>query len=171
VPAAAIEYIEGSTAMKAIGGMFVNLAALMMAGICAPAQAAPDACSLLTQARLNSVVGATMGQGQQIVANDEKSCAWAEPNASALKMRKVEISIVTPDFFEMEKTPLKDVTKTVVPGLGDDAYFVTSDVQGTILNVKKGATAISVDVRGHGFPIDQIKAMEKTLAQDALAKL
>lgn len=80
------------------------------------------------------------------------------------------IGKLTPvDRFTNAKTPVKGITKTPVSGVGDDAYYITTPGLGTGLNVKKGNSAFQIRV--NGFPVDQTKAMEKTLALDVLAKL
>jgi hypothetical protein len=73
------------------------------------------------------------------------------------------------DRFNNGKAPVLGIPKTPLSGIGDDAYYVTTRGLGTGLDVKKGNCVFQIRV--YGFPEDQIKAMEKTLAQDALAKL
>jgi hypothetical protein len=72
-------------------------------------------------------------------------------------------------MFSHEKTPLQGISEETVSGLGDDAHFMTTPGFGTGLSVKKGGFAFKVRV--YGFPLRQIKEKEKTLAQQALAKL
>jgi hypothetical protein len=60
------------------------------------------------------------------------------------------------------------ITKTPVSDVGDEAVSGTSPA-GTVLTVKKGSTVFVVHV--YGFPVDQTKVMEKTLALDILFKL
>ncbi len=58
-------------------------------------------------------------------------------------------------------------TKTPVSGLGDDALYV--ETSGAALYVKKGDFVFQIRI--HGFPLEEIKAKEKTLAVDVMAKL
>jgi hypothetical protein len=51
----------------------------------------------------------------------------------------------------------------------DDAFYITTPGIGTALMIKKGSSVIQMRV--YGFPVDQIKEKEKTLAQDAVPKL
>ncbi len=60
------------------------------------------------------------------------------------------------------------VTKIPVGGVADEAVSGTSKFA-TTLSVRKGAVVFVVTVGG--FPEEQIKAMEKTLALDILGKL
>jgi hypothetical protein len=41
---------------------------------------------------------------------------------------------------------------------------------GTTLSVKKGTFCFNLSVKGN-FPLDKVKAMEKTLSQDVLTKV
>jgi hypothetical protein len=56
-----------------------------------------------------------------------------------------------------------------VTGLGDAAYYATTPGIGITLTVRKGASVFQVRVTG--FPADEAKAKEKTLAGEVLAKL
>lgn len=71
--------------------------------------------------------------------------------------------------------PNAPTAATHVSGLGDDAYYLSmaSGPPTTELRVKKGEVAFGIRVQPTGTPFttDQIKAKERTLAQDALAKL
>jgi hypothetical protein len=71
--------------------------------------------------------------------------------------------------FNAAKTPVQGITKESVSGVGDDAIFATTPGLGTGLIFRKGDAAF--DLRVYGFAIDQLKAKEKTLAQDVLARL
>ena len=70
----------------------------------------------------------------------------------------------------MEKAPPAGagVETTPVNGLGDDAFYLKTAGE-TMLYVKKAKLEFFVLV--HGFPVDQVKTKEKTLAQQILTKL
>lgn len=70
--------------------------------------------------------------------------------------------------FENAKAPVQGITKEPVSGVGDDAYYIESGLN-TSLYVRKGSSVIQIIV--FGFPKEQVKTMEKTLAQEAAAKL
>ena len=74
--------------------------------------------------------------------------------------------------FAAAKMPVPDsrarITKAPVSDVGDEAVSGTSPA-GTVLTVKKGSTVFVVHV--YGFPVDQTKVMEKTIALQILAKL
>ena len=147
-------------------------------------EGASDACSLLSPARVSIVLGVAVGAGQPVVPNIpglpsptvSKVCGWSQPGSTTPSDKRVVLDIFGPmgslsptDRFNNGKTPVKGITKTPVSGIGDDAYYISTPGIGTGLNVKKGSFVFQIRV--YGFSQDQIKTMEKTLAQDAVAKL
>jgi hypothetical protein len=142
------------------------------------AHAAPptDACSLLTSAEVSAALGVSVGAGEKIVPNSTALCGWEVPGEKSMDRKRVVLSIYTQmgsrtpvDRFNAAKTPMKGITKEPVSGVGDDAIFATTPGFGTGLIFRKGNAAF--DLRVYGFPVDQLKAKEKTLAQSVLAKL
>jgi hypothetical protein len=135
-----------------------------------------DACSLLTQAQVGAVLGVLVATGQRVTPASAMMCGWSVSGGPTIGGKKVVLDIFGPigkltpaDRFTNGKTPVQGITKTPISGIGDDAYYITTPGLGTGLNVKKGS--IAFQVRVYGFSLDQIKAMEKTLAEDTLAKL
>jgi hypothetical protein len=98
-----------------------------------------------------------------------KTCGWNEAGSTSPTAKRVVLAIITLQSFATGKILLQGITKTPVNGVGDDAYYITTPGLGTGLNVKKAGSALQVRV--YGFPVDQIKSMEKTLAENALAKM
>jgi hypothetical protein len=156
---------------------------------CASAFAAgDDACSLLTQTQVSSVLGVSVGVGQHPSdethvppanpAIDRLACTWYEAGKNGPVAKRVSLNILgtmgslTPvQRFNTAKTPIRGITKTTVTGVGDEAFYMVSQLRVT-LHVKKGNSVIEMMVGG--FPaqqIEQVKTMEKTLAQEAVAKL
>jgi hypothetical protein len=126
-----------------------------------------DACSLLTADEASSVLGAMVGAGQHIV---QKICQWSAPRQAGGPAKRAMITLQNPDAFARAKMPIgQGIIKSDVSGVGEDAVYVTAPGAPTTLSVKKGDAAFMVQV--FGFPDDQIKAKEKTLALDVLAKL
>lgn len=128
-----------------------------------------DACTLLTQAQVSAVLGVPVGAGERVVPSSPLMCGWAQPGGPTATSKRVVVAIITIDQFTHEKSPLPGITETSVGGIGDEAHYMTTPGFGTGLSVKKGNYAFKVRV--YGYSLDQIKAMEKTLAQDILAKL
>jgi hypothetical protein len=140
------------------------------------AAGASDACSLLTEARVSAVLGDSVGAGQHIVPNNALMCGWSQAGNSTPSSKRVVVDILAAigklqpvDQFNTSKTPVEGITKTPVSGIGDDALYITTPGVGTGLTIKKGSSVIQIRV--YGFPVDQIKEKEKSLAQDALSKL
>jgi hypothetical protein len=125
-----------------------------------------DACSLLTQAEVSSVVGAMLSPRP----NGPSLCAWIEPPSPTFANKRVEVTLIKPEAFDVAKTPVGKMTKTQVSGIGDDAYYAEGFGAAT-LSVKKGSAAFVINVKSRTWSTDEMKAMEKALAQKALARL
>jgi hypothetical protein len=127
---------------------------------------------------VSAVLGVSVAAGQRVMPKSPAICGWEVPSETSPDRKRVVLSIYTQigsltpiDRFNNAKKPIavKGVTKEPVSGVGDDAVSVTTSGFGTDLIFKKGASAF--DVRVYGFPLDQVKAREKTLALDIIAKL
>jgi hypothetical protein len=146
---------------------------LVLCASAAPSAAAPlptDACTMLTIDQINTTLDAKLVVGEHIVPSNTLLCGWSEPGGPTITNKRVTLSITNPQKFEIGKTPVKGVDKTPVGGIGDDAFYTTASGLGTTLSVKKGDFCFNLNVKGN-FPLDKVKAMEKTLAQDVLAKV
>ena len=128
----------------------------------------PDACALLTQAQVSAALGHSIGAGQH-AGPVVRMCQWTSAQAFVQLDIMGQMGSLSPtDRFNNAKSPVGGITKTPIGGVGDDAYYITN-VSGTSLNVRKGNSAFEIRVRG--VPADQIKAVEKSLAQEAVLKL
>lgn len=161
----------GATVDVEIGGMnpkkFVTptAASLIAIGIVsvspqAHGTSALDACSLLTATQVGAALGMTVNAGNATGAN---VCTWGKGS------KRVRLTLHPPRDFETFKLLVgAGVTKVAVAGVGDGAVSGTSRYD-TQLSVKKGMVVFVITVSG--FPDDQIKSLEKTLALNAVAKL
>ena len=156
--------------------MTISLSFAVYPGAVIRAAAPTDACVLLTPAQVGAALGVTVGAGQRVTPTNALVCGWAQPTDTSHTGKRVVLSIYsqlgsrTPaDRFATAKTPIQGVEKTPVAGVGDDAFYATTPGLGTVLIFKKGESAF--DLRVYGFPIDEIKAKEKTLAADLIGKL
>lgn len=142
------------------------------------ASAAPptDACSLLTPAQVSAVLGVPAA-GKAL---GPKACIWVQTGVKpgSPKARVDIVILITQAYtqaYAVAKMPNSPTSATHVSGLGDDAYYLsmTSGPPYPELRVKKGNVAFGILVQRSGtlFTPDQIKTKEKTLAQDALAKM
>jgi hypothetical protein len=135
-----------------------------------------DACAVLSQAQVSAALGVPVDAGKQI-GPSSALCGWKkQPNDRSHTGKRVMLSLYRTlgksspaERFENGKIPMQGITKTPVSGVGDDAYYIDTPGLGIGLNVKKGASFFQVRV--YGFPADQIRAIEKTLAQEVLGKL
>ncbi len=135
-----------------------------LCGLGGVARAAPALCELLTPAQVTAALGGSFGSGQPIGTT---GCSWQSEKPHL---------VVTVSLF-----PLKDWDRmkaggalpgTIIApasGLGDDAFYATLG-QYTGLYVRKGQSGLLFKIYGVADKAKQMSA-EKTLAQDALAKL
>jgi hypothetical protein len=133
------------------------------------AYAAPptDACSLLTPAQVTSVLNVAAKPGH-VDPTDKTVCHWPFTSlADLLKSKKgVEVKLLDANSWAMLGPAIaggKSVT-----GISDNATYFGDNSLMTLV-VKKGNVRFEVTVIG--FPVDQVKAKEKMLAKDILAKL
>jgi hypothetical protein len=140
------------------------------------APAPTDACTLLTPAHVGSVLGVAVGAGEHVLPSNPLMCGWGEPNDRAHRGKRVVLDVFGPlgqrsptDRYNTAATPVPGIEKTPVTGIGDAAFYATTPGIGITLTVRKGASVFQVRVTG--FPADETKVKEKTLAGDVLAKL
>jgi len=152
---------------RSITTMIFEVIFMLALGASRATYAAPptDACALLTSAQVSAVLGVSVGVGERIVPSSSTLCGYGGAGAA----KRVVVAIITVNMFTQEKTPLQGIKEEAAAGVGDEAHYMTTPGFGTGLSVKKGNFAFKVRV--YGFPLEQIKTKEKTLARDVLAKL
>lgn len=151
--------------MKSLGKRALRVAALLLlvsATAAARAASVPDACALLSAAQVRTVLGVSVTQGEHIVPNSQTSCAWMGPGGASIGSKKMTLSLMSARAFESGKTPVKGVTRTVVTGIGDEAYYSSMPPFGTALSVKKGQAFFQLRIAG--FPSGQVRSLERALA-------
>lgn len=129
--------------------------------------APPDPCSLLTQAQVGDALGAAVGVGK----STGKICRWAAPGGRPGMSPALVLTLQDAKEFDFAKRPSASASlvKTPVSGVGDDAVFNTTGSITATLHVKKGDTYFELHV--YGFPVDQARKMETTLAQEVISTL
>lgn len=157
--------------VKAIVATIFLCAAMAIAS---PVNAAPptDACALLTQSQVSSALGVSAASGQHLVPNQPSICGWGQAGGKRVVLSiYTQIGSMTPvqRYNTAKNTPVKGIVKTPVSGIGDDAVYMTTPGFGTGLFFRKGSAAF--DLRVYGFPLDQLKEKEKSLALDIVGKL
>ena len=157
----------------AIAAVFVFAVGSSRATYAAPPK---DTCSLLTPAQVSAaleVPAASKSLGPNM------PCIWVQTGVKpGSPKRRVDLVILImqgyTQGYAVAKMPNAPTAATHVSGLGDDAYYLSmTSGRAMELRVKKGSVAFGIRVQRNGTPFtpDQIKAKEKTLAQDVLAKL
>jgi hypothetical protein len=129
--------------------------------------APPDVCTLLTQAQVGAVIGVSVGPCESIAGG--RSGTWAELGKPGDNAKKVIVTIISMQGYDMGKTPMNGISKTPLTGVGDEAYSMTRRSVSTI-HFKTGDLAFAVDVRSAGATSEQLIAMEKSLGQQIVAK-
>ena len=162
------------TALVAITGAVLAFAAM-------PASAASDdACALLTAAQVTSIVGVTVGNGQHVTPTYVKTCTWTPTPGSGKGLSAVTVSFQSAASFAGAKQmsqamtaggkPADQMATTSASGIGDDAFYTTMNGKYTALLVKKGNVSLKIAIYGQ-VPVEKAKAMDKSLALQALSKV
>ena len=137
----------------------------------APAETAlGDACALLTSAQVGAALGVKVGAGEHPVAAHTFMCGWADPKVPRSSAKKALLTLITERQFDFGKMEVPGVAKSVVSGVGDDAYSVVAGSVGTALNVRRGDRYFQVKAGGSGLTAGQAQAIEKRLALAVLAR-
>ena len=153
--------------------MYPRVPVLVFVALCLPiagaatAFAAPvtDACSVLTAAQVSSAIGSTVANGTYITPDFKTTCTWTIPTGGA-----VTLQLQTLQFFNAGKGSLASAERESASGIGDEAYYL--GMGATMgLAVRKGSAAFKIAVYIRNLAEDKRKAIEKTLAQQALSKL
>lgn len=133
------------------------------------AEAAPpiDACSLLTTAEVSAVVGASVGGGTPLFPTDTRVCHWRTTEF------KIQVQLFLKDAQAFAHAKMAFPGKVVVStsGIGDDAVYTSGGGAPAVLSVKKGDVSFDVHVLKYRLSDEKIKAMEKHLASEVLARL
>ena len=163
------------------------IAIFLFCGATAPsANAAPadDACALLTQAQVSAALGFPAGAGTYVTPTYVKTCTFSVSGDNAKSVSAVTISYQAAEgyagakaFMEAakaravaEKGPGVKFENDTVSGVGDDAFFTSMGTGYTGLLLKKGNVSLKIAIYGD-LPMEKKKAVEKTLALQALAKI
>jgi hypothetical protein len=98
--------------------------------------------------------------------------ALPQPANAGADLLEVDNTLIPVEGFTAAKTPNEKTSVVPVSGLGDDAYyFAMKDGKFMSIRVMKGSSAFSINVRGGSPSVEQIKAIEKTLAREAVDRL
>ena len=172
--------------MHATNGFVVLAVATLVFAITAVPSAGAattdDACALVTHSQMSAVVGVSMGAGTHVTPTYVKTCTWTPSGGATKDVKSVTVSYQDAGSYDAGKRLMQQaqaaaaqegtakMTSESATGIGDDAYYTTMGTGYTGLMLKKGNVALKVAVYGD-MPADKKKAVEKTLALQALSKL
>lgn len=123
-----------------------------------------DSCAVLTPAEISATIGIPVDSGKHAIASSNIMCSWSQTGAIGEDARKLVLNFTSLPSFQQEKIA-PTVTITPAPGIGDEAFYVTTQL-GTSLYIRKGNTAITFAIR-EKLPPATLMAEEKTLGLDA----
>lgn len=126
-----------------------------------------DACSLITASEAAAVLGKPVDPGAAPEPGAH-SCIFVD---SAKATDSAEISITSVADFKPTQKSIAGVTITQVPGIGDDAYYVSLGAGMVVLNVRKDQTTFTTAVILKGASDSQLMDAEKTLAISVLGRI
>ncbi|MGA8875751.1 MAG: hypothetical protein WCC25_16405 [Candidatus Korobacteraceae bacterium] len=135
-----------------------------------PAAPVSDACEVLTPAEIGAVLGVSIDPGKHIPASAKVMCGWAQTGQTGEAATKLMLHFATQPYFQKEKAASGNVTVTPASGIGDEAFYVTSEF-GTSLFVRKGDTAIDFSIRDKSLPKNDLMAKERALGLKAAERL
>jgi len=151
-------------------GLIVLLSACRSSAPKAAAAPVTDACQVLTPAEIGGVLGMSIDPGKHIPASSKAMCGWTQSGQTGEAATKLMLHFATQPYFQKEKAASGNVTVTPASGIGDEAFYVTSEF-GTSLFVSKGNTAIDFSIRDKSLPQNDVMAKEKELGLKAAARL
>lgn len=133
-----------------------------------PATPVTDSCDVLTAPEISAVLGMPIDPGKHVLKTSTIMCGWAKTGVT--NDAEVILNFATPEYFEKEREPHPRITMTPAPGIGDDAYYITSEF-GTSLFIKKGNSIIGFSIRDKTIPSADVMAKERTLGLKAAARI
>lgn len=128
--------------------------------------APPDACKLLFEAQINSVIGIKVGEAEP---SNNKSCKWEAPAPAGKARPGVSLALQSPSRPSADAAkPARHVTKTPTEGFHGGTYYMMMPEVG---GVKVPKDCSILQIRVYGFPTDQSKTKEKILGDCVLETL
>jgi hypothetical protein len=139
----------------------------------AVAAAPTDACALLSQQEIATVLGVNVDPGEHKISPGD--CRWTERGKSVADGAVLQVNLTEAQAFKIGKIPLPVWIKTRETGLADDAYFVDSGKVNfpvsPSLSVNRGPVFFVITAKIPKASLEQTKAVEKTLALKVLGNL
>jgi hypothetical protein len=126
--------------------------------------AVPQACTLVTKAQAETVLGTKLQDGMAVTNPDINSCTYPGDPSGPTAQFEVYVSPGAKKFYDDDKTVLQH-TFTDVPGLGDEAHEEDSAIF-----FRKGTTWVAIRVTS----LDDwstFKPRAEALAKEVASKL
>jgi len=130
----------------------------------------PTPCALLTPAQIKSVLDTPLADGKPGSPSDGTTdCTWADTKGET----RVYLSLKEPgiDYKSFRDAMLATGRLVPIPGLGGDAFFISSAGNSAALYVLKGKELLLVTVDGPNFTKPENESAEQVLATKILPKL
>ena len=130
----------------------------------------PAPCTLLTPAQIKTVLTTPLSEGKPGTPTDGTTdCTWSDPKG----VTRVYLSLNDPGIhYKSFRDSMLATGKLVpIPGLGGDAFFISSAGNSAALYVLKGKHLLLITVDGVNFTKVQNESAEQTLATQILPKL
>lgn len=138
------------------------------------AEAARDACSLLTPAQVSAALGVDVDPGKRPIESDPLSCNWREKGRTDGIARNVIVYILDAKTFDVGKQSSR-TPKAALSGIGDEAYVSKPARFPATVSVRKGETYFRVMARSDASSInaatDHDQEIDKALALEILKRL
>jgi hypothetical protein len=163
-------------------GIVIFAAGVILTSL-AGAASPEDACSLLTQAQVNTAVGVAVGAGKYVTPQYRKTCTWTASDSTS-GVKDVTLFVQAADAYEGGKALMQQAAlmragqskqsnrfdTASAAGIGEDAYYTTMGYNYTALMVKKGNHAFKVAIYGT-LAVEKKKAAEKALGLEVASRL
>jgi hypothetical protein len=158
--------------------IFVSLAATILLTGCHSApppaptpavqQPVTDSCLVLTPTEISAVLGVPVDPGKHTLSTSDIMCNW--PRTGVPGEPELVLNFSSLAAFNREKAASGNVKVTPAPGIGDEAFYVTSEL-GTSLLIRKGSTTIGFSIHDKKMPAAQVITAENALGLKAAARL
>jgi hypothetical protein len=149
-------------------------AAIVFTAILAPrplhAQLPPAPCALLSPLQIKTVLNTPLSEGKPGTPSDGTTdCTWSDSKGET----RVYLSLKDPGYgYKSFRDSMLATGRLVpIPGLANDAFFISSAGNSAALYALKGKHLLLITVDGVGFTKVQNESAEQTLATAILPKL
>ncbi len=134
-----------------------------------------DACSLLDQGTVSGALEVPSATGKRVVESSPKACIWSDDPNHGVANRRVTLSLISLNSFNVGKAGSERIKTEPVTGIGDEAYYEIFGSESPVLVVRKGSSAFTLRIlnglKFKAFTSDAVRAKETQLAKAAAGKL